>query len=93
MKINRIDSQTDWRELDTAHAGTAVRFKHPFHQQNCQTDAVFMVMQIASCYRPESNQYRHKVAVANLNNGKLSYIDGERHVEVLRSEVNIGCRS
>lgn len=81
MRIIDDRCQRKCTELREVTTGTLVRFKHPFHQTNCWPDDAFMVCQVSGCYRPE--KHRDKIGVTNCRNGNLSYVCGDRDVEIL----------
>jgi hypothetical protein len=93
MKIISSVSFRDWKPLRNYHAGTPIRFRLAFHQDNDRGD-LFMVNAVTSCYRPDRGQYEGKIAVTHLKTGKLSYVDPERDCTLVEAYVKLeedGC--
>lgn len=64
-------------------AGACVRFLSPFHQ-DCKPGARYIVNWVVESYRPHRGDSNLKVGVTNLNDGKLSYVEGTRKVILLK---------
>ena len=89
MQVISERSCTQWKYLHTVKSGSVVRFKHSFHQGNCNPEDIFLVNQVISGYRPQKAQYDCKLGVTNLRSGNLSYVERDREIEMLVAHVVI----
>jgi hypothetical protein len=88
MKVTDTRNTDRQYDLESASPGSPIVFRRPFHANNCRDGDVFIVCQVVSCYRPK-NQYNDKIGVVNIRNGNLSYVEGDRQVEMLNVECKI----
>ena len=88
MRIVRCKADNyDWKKLRDIRKGACIAFKHCFHQ-TLTDDDVFMPID-ASAYPARNDAAHSKIAVINLSNGRLSFVDRGREVRELDAAICI----
>lgn len=88
MNISESGCNSRIREVGRVPAGTVVKFLRRFTQGH-DTNTPFMVCVSPDGYRPDHDYCGTKIPVVHMRTGKISYVRGDREVQVFHAECNI----
>lgn len=89
MKIINKRVESDTKPLRSAIYGSVVQFTKRFNN-TYPPEELFLVLCVNDAYFPTKyDMQRDKQGVACLSNGNLSYVDSNRTVTVMKSEVTV----